>query len=77
MPADPARPSTPPSPPLFLVGHSMPMRAVLRLMAERDLPMVGVVDPLGRVVGAIGDGELRRHLHGLLVACAHDVMRPA
>jgi len=53
------------------------MRAVLRLMAERDLPMVGVVDPLGRVVGAIGDGELHRHLHGLLVACAHDVMRPA
>jgi arabinose-5-phosphate isomerase len=41
-------------------------------MTEKSLGIAGVVDRAGHLVGAISDGDLRRH--GLLTACAEDVM---
>jgi arabinose-5-phosphate isomerase len=57
-----------------LVPLAMPMREVLLEMTEKSLGIAGVVDRAGHLVGAISDGDLRRHVHGLLTACAEDVM---
>ena len=62
---------------LPLVPFGMPMRDVLLEMTEKSLGIAGVVDRTGRLVGAITDGDLRRHVHGLLTACAEDVMTRA
>lgn len=59
---------------LPLVRLAMPMREVLVEMTEKSLGIAGVVDGRGRLVGAISDGDLRRHVHGLLTSCAEDVM---
>ncbi|NMN07130.1 MULTISPECIES: KpsF/GutQ family sugar-phosphate isomerase [unclassified Novosphingobium] len=62
---------------LPLVPRAMPMREVLLEMTEKSLGIAGVVDRTGRLLGAITDGDLRRHVHGLLTARAEDVMTPA
>ncbi len=62
---------------LPLVPMAMPMRDVLLEMTEKSLGIAGVVDRAGCLVGAISDGDLRRHIHGLLSACAEDVMTRA
>ncbi|MET3472399.1 arabinose-5-phosphate isomerase [Novosphingobium sp. 1529] len=60
-----------------LVPMAMPMRDVLLEMTEKSLGIAGVVDRAGCLVGAISDGDLRRHVHGLLTSCAEDVMTHA
>lgn len=59
---------------LPLVAATMPMRDVLVVMTEKSLGIAGVVDEAGRLVGAITDGDLRRHIDHLMTSCAQDVM---
>ena len=61
---------------LPLVAPETPMRQALLVMTRMRWGIVGVVDPNGRLLGAITDGDLRRHIDGLLDRTAGDVMTP-
>lgn len=59
-----------------LVEQSTPMREVILTMTSRGFGIAGVVDPAGRLIGAITDGDLRRHIDDLAAATAEVVMTP-
>jgi arabinose-5-phosphate isomerase len=59
---------------LPLVGLDAPMSEALLIMTEKAFGIVGVVDEAGGLKGVITDGDLRRHLDGLLTHSAGDVM---
>ncbi|WP_091743181.1 KpsF/GutQ family sugar-phosphate isomerase [Phenylobacterium immobile] len=59
-----------------LVGLDTPMDRALLVMTERRWGVLGVVDGEGRLVGAITDGDLRRHIDGLMTHTAAEVMTP-
>ena len=61
---------------LPLVAPETPMRQALLVMTQMRWGIVGVVDPGGRLLGAITDGDLRRHIDGLLDRTAGEVMTP-
>lgn len=61
---------------LPLVAHDTPMPEALLVMTEKRWGIVGVTDEAGRLVGAITDGDLRRHIEGLLDQTAGQVMTP-
>jgi arabinose-5-phosphate isomerase len=61
---------------LPLVAPETPMRQALLVMTEKRWGIVGVVDPKGKLLGAITDGDLRRHIVGLLDHTAGEVMTP-
>lgn len=61
---------------LPLVAHDTPMPEALLVMTEKRWGIVGVTDDTGRLAGAITDGDLRRHISGLLSLSAGDVMTP-
>lgn len=61
---------------LPLVRADTPMRETLLVMTEKRWGIVGVTDPVGRLMGAITDGDLRRHIEGLLDHTAGEVMTP-
>jgi len=61
---------------LPLVAPETPMRQALLVMTQMRWGIVGVVDAGGRLLGAITDGDLRRHIDGLLDHTAGDVMTP-
>ncbi|RAK64839.1 KpsF/GutQ family sugar-phosphate isomerase [Phenylobacterium kunshanense] len=61
---------------LPLVGPDTPMRQALLVMTQMRWGVVGVVDPQGRLLGAITDGDLRRHIDGLMDHTAGEVMTP-
>jgi arabinose-5-phosphate isomerase len=61
---------------LPLVEAATPMRQALLVMTEKRWGIVGVVDGEGRLAGAITDGDLRRHIEGLLDHAAGEVMTP-
>jgi arabinose-5-phosphate isomerase len=61
---------------LPLVEAATPMRQALLVMTEKRWGIVGVVDAKGRLLGAITDGDLRRHIDGLLDRTAGEVMTP-
>ena len=61
---------------LPLVVVETPMRDALLVMTEKRWGIVGVTDAAGRLIGAITDGDLRRHIDGLLERTAGDVMTP-
>ena len=61
---------------LPLVGQEAPMPEALLVMTEKRWGVVGVIDADGRLVGAITDGDLRRHIEGLLDHKAGAVMTP-
>ena len=61
---------------LPLVAPETPMRQALLVMTQMRWGIVGVVDPQGRLLGAITDGDLRRHIEGLLDHTAGEVMTP-
>jgi len=61
---------------LPIVGPETPMRQALLVMTQMRWGIVGVVDPGGRLLGAITDGDLRRHIDGLLDHTAGEVMTP-
>jgi arabinose-5-phosphate isomerase len=61
---------------LPLARHDAPMEKALLIMTEKRWGIVGVTDDSGALVGAISDGDLRRHLDGLLGHTAGEVMTP-
>jgi arabinose-5-phosphate isomerase len=61
---------------LPLVSPETSMREALLVMTGKRFGIVGVVDGSGRLVGAISDGDLRRHSEGLLDHSAGAVMTP-
>lgn len=61
---------------LPLVGSETPMKDALLVMTQKRWGIVGVVDEKGRLQGAITDGDLRRHIDGLMDHKAGEVMTP-
>jgi len=61
---------------LPLVQASEPMQRALLRMTEKRFGCVGVTDADGRLAGVITDGDLRRHMEGLLSHTAGEVMTP-
>jgi arabinose-5-phosphate isomerase len=61
---------------LPVVAADTPMRQALLVMTEKRWGIVGVADRDGRLLGAITDGDLRRHIDGLLDHAAGEVMTP-
>jgi arabinose-5-phosphate isomerase len=61
---------------LPLIGAEAPMREALLVMTGKRFGIVGVQDAAGRLLGAITDGDLRRHIDGLMDHAAGEVMTP-
>jgi arabinose-5-phosphate isomerase len=59
---------------LPLVGPQTPMPQALLVMTEKRFGCVGVRDQAGQLAGLITDGDLRRHMDGLLGLSADQVM---
>lgn len=59
---------------LPLIGEDAPMDAALLVMSEKRFGSVAVVDEAGVLVGMITDGDLRRHMDGLMSHSAGEVM---
>ena len=57
-----------------LVGLDTPMPEALLTMTEKRFGCVGVVDAAGALAGVITDGDLRRHMDGLMNLKTRDVM---
>ncbi len=57
-----------------LVAEDTPMPEVLLTISQKGFGVVGVTDAAGRLVGIITDGDLRRHMDGLLTHSAAQVM---
>jgi len=62
---------------LPLVAADAPMPAALLVMSEKRFGAAGVLDPSGHLIGLITDGDLRRHMDGLLDHRADEVMTQA
>jgi arabinose-5-phosphate isomerase len=62
---------------LPLAGLDTPMPEALLVMTEKRFGCVGVVDEAGALVGLITDGDLRRHMDGLMQQTARRVMTAA
>jgi len=60
-----------------LVGPQAPMREALLVMTERRFGCVGVQGSDGRLLGIVTDGDLRRHMDGLMDHTAGEVMTPS
>jgi arabinose-5-phosphate isomerase len=61
---------------LPLVTAETPMKDALLVMTQKRWGIVGVIDGAGRLLGAVTDGDLRRHIDGLLDHTAGQVMTP-
>ena len=59
-----------------LVGEATPMTEALLEISQRGYGVTGVTDAGGELVGIITDGDLRRHMDGLLDRSAAEVMTP-
>ena len=59
---------------LPLVSPATPMADAILTMTEKRFGIVGVCDAVGALVGVITDGDLRRHIDGLLANSAGGVM---
>lgn len=57
-----------------LVGEDTPMGEVLLTISQKGFGVAGVTDAAGRLTGIITDGDLRRHMEGLLSLRAAEVM---
>ncbi len=60
-----------------LVAEGAPMGEVLVTMSQKGFGVAGVTDAGGRLVGIVTDGDLRRHMEGLLSHTAGEVMTRA
>lgn len=65
-----------PSTRIPLVEESAPMHDVIMTMTSMGFGIAGVVDSVGRLIGVITDGDLRRHFDDLRTATAEEVMTP-
>ncbi|WP_304170229.1 SIS domain-containing protein [Phenylobacterium aquaticum] len=61
---------------LPLVGRDAPMSEALLVMTEKRWGVVGVRGEDGGLCGVITDGDLRRHIDGLMDRTAAEVMTP-
>lgn len=61
---------------LPLVSQDTPMTEALLVMTSKAFGIVGVTGPDGALQGVITDGDLRRHIDGLLAHTAGAVMTP-
>lgn len=59
---------------LPLVAETTPMGEALVEMSRKGFGVVGVTDAAGRLIGIVTDGDLRRHMAGLLDRTAGEVM---
>jgi len=59
---------------LPLVDPARPMSETLLVMTQKGYGVVGVTGPDGHLTGIITDGDLRRHMDGLLALTAQQVM---
>ena len=57
-----------------LIGPGAPMTEALIEMSRKGFGVVGVVDGAGALVGIVTDGDLRRHMAGLLDRRVEEVM---
>ena len=57
-----------------LVRHDTPMSEALLSISAKGFGVVGVTDDDGYLVGIVTDGDLRRHMDGLLSLAAGQVM---
>lgn len=57
-----------------LVSEDTPMTDALLEISQKGYGVTGVTGPSGKLVGIITDGDLRRHMSGLLDRRAADVM---
>ncbi|MEJ6404906.1 KpsF/GutQ family sugar-phosphate isomerase [Yoonia sp. 2307UL14-13] len=57
-----------------IVSQDLPMGEVLLTISQKGFGVAAVVDKDGSLVGVITDGDLRRHMDGLLNMTAGDVM---
>ena len=62
---------------LPLIGFDTPMGDALLEISQKGFGVVGVTAADGTLAGIITDGDLRRHMDGLLGQSAKDVMTPA
>ncbi len=62
---------------LPLVAQDAPMAEALLEISQKGFGVVGITDPNGKLAGVITDGDLRRHMAGLLDLTAADVMTRA
>ncbi|HQR90001.1 MAG: KpsF/GutQ family sugar-phosphate isomerase [Caulobacter sp. 12-67-6] len=62
---------------LPLAHVDAPMSDALLVMSEKRFGAVGVIDTQGALVGLITDGDLRRHMDGLMSHIAGEVMTRA
>jgi arabinose-5-phosphate isomerase len=62
---------------LPLAPAAATMRDTLLVMSEKRFGAVGVLDDAGQLIGLITDGDLRRHMDGLLDHRADEVMTRA
>ncbi|NIY71508.1 KpsF/GutQ family sugar-phosphate isomerase [Marivivens donghaensis] len=62
---------------LPLVKASTAMSETLLVISQKGFGVVGVTDDHNRLIGIITDGDLRRHMDGLLDRTAGEVMTPA
>ena len=62
---------------LPLVDKRATMAETLITMTEKRFGCAGVVDAAGRLLGVITDGDLRRHMTGLMRHTAAEIMTPA
>ncbi|MFL9503980.1 SIS domain-containing protein, partial [Rhodopseudomonas palustris] len=60
-----------------LVGEATPMSEALLTITRAGFGVVGVTDPKGHLLGIVTDGDLRRHMDGLLSLTAGQVMTRA
>ncbi|WP_410218901.1 SIS domain-containing protein [Paracoccus sp. (in: a-proteobacteria)] len=60
-----------------LVAEDAPMSDALLVISQKGFGVTGVVDASGALVGIITDGDLRRHMQGLLALDAAAVMTRA
>jgi len=60
-----------------LVAGTTPMSDVLLEISRKGFGVAGVADSEGRLIGIITDGDLRRHMKGLLEYSAKQVMTSA
>lgn len=61
---------------LPLVARDASMGETLLTMTEKRFGCAGVVDGEGRLLGVITDGDLRRHMAGLMDHAAAEIMTP-
>lgn len=62
---------------LPLVAETTPMSEALLVMSRQGFGVVGVTGTNGRLIGVVTDGDLRRHMDGLLGRSAGEVMTRA